>query len=64
VPFCCVRARFSIFHKVQRRLFMNKNGSSKVATAKPKKLSKAGEWLRTHPKGLGVTINDMRAVMR
>ncbi len=26
--------------------------------------SKAGEWLRKHPKGLGVTINDMRAVMR
>ncbi len=34
------------------------------AVNKPKRLSKAGEWLRKHPKGLGVTINDMRAVMR
>ncbi|MDR2555552.1 MAG: hypothetical protein LBC64_09020 [Fibromonadaceae bacterium] len=34
------------------------------AKIEPKKLSKAGEWLRTHPKGLGVTIHDMRAVMR
>jgi hypothetical protein len=44
---------------------MIKNVSRKaVPVAKPKKLSKAGEWLRTHPKGLGVTIHDMRAVMR
>jgi hypothetical protein len=44
---------------------MAKNTSSKIApAAKPKKLSKAGEWLKTHPKGLGVTIHDMRAVMR
>ena len=33
-------------------------------TTQPKRLSKAGEWLRANPKGLGVTINDMRAVMR
>ena len=32
--------------------------------AKGKKLSKAGEWLRDNPKGLGVTIHDMRSVMR
>lgn len=31
---------------------------------KPKRLSKAGEWLRAHPKGLGVTIHDMKAVMK
>jgi hypothetical protein len=31
---------------------------------KPKRLSKAGEWLRDNPKGLGVVIHDMRAVMR
>ncbi len=44
---------------------MNKNATNKtMPTVKPKKLSKAGEWLRTHPKGLGVTIHDMRAVMR
>jgi hypothetical protein len=44
---------------------MAKNTSSKIApTAKPKKLSKAGEWRLKHPNGLGVTINDMRAVMR
>ncbi len=44
---------------------MNKNATNKtVPTVKPKKLSKAGEWLRTHPKGLGGRILDMRAVMR
>ncbi len=31
---------------------------------KPKRLSKAGEWRLKHPNGLGVTIHDMRAVMR
>jgi hypothetical protein len=31
---------------------------------KPKRLSKAGEWRLKHPNGLGVTINDWRAVMR
>jgi len=44
---------------------MNKNGANKAGVAvKPKKLSKAGEWLRTHPKGLGGRILDMKAVMR
>ena len=44
---------------------MNKTATNKTTTtAKPKKLSKAGEWLRTHPKGLGGRILDMRAVMR
>ena len=33
-------------------------------TAKPKRLSKIGEWMLKNPNGLGVTINDMRAVMR
>jgi hypothetical protein len=38
---------------------------AKTANAsKPKKLSKAGEWRLKNPNGLGVTINDMRAVMR
>jgi hypothetical protein len=52
--------------KVQQGDFMAKNTSSKAtpAIAQPKRLSKAGEWLKKHPKGLGVTINDMRAVMR
>ncbi len=35
-----------------------------VSASKPKKLSKAGEWRLRNPNGLGVTINDMRAVMR
>jgi hypothetical protein len=44
---------------------MAKNTSSKIApAAKPKKLSKAGEWLKAHPKGLGGRILDMKAVMR
>jgi hypothetical protein len=29
----------------------------------PKKLSKAGEWMRAHPNGIGVIL-DMRAVMK
>ncbi|MDR2577215.1 MAG: hypothetical protein LBC70_00180 [Chitinispirillales bacterium] len=32
-------------------------------TAKPKKLSKAGEWMEKKPKGFMI-IHDMRAVMR
>jgi len=44
---------------------MNKNATNKsVPTAKPKKLSKAGEWRLKHPNGLGGRILDMRAVMR
>jgi len=35
-----------------------------ASASKPKKLSKAGEWRLRNPNGLGVTINDMRAVMR
>jgi len=27
---------------------------------KPKKLSKAGQWFRAHPHGLGAIINDRR----
>jgi hypothetical protein len=42
-----------------------KNPKAKQAAkqAKPKKLSKAGEWLEAHPNGLGGTY-DMRAVMK
>jgi len=44
---------------------MSKKTSRKVEPARePKRLSKAGEWLRKNPNGLGVTINDWRAVMR
>ena len=45
---------------------MAKNTSCKAtpAIAQPKRLSKAGEWLKKHPKGLGGRILDMRAVMR
>ena len=38
--------------------------TKKASTAKPQRLSKAGEWLRDNPKGLGGRILDMRAVMR
>jgi len=57
---------FSILLKVQQGDFMAKNTSCKTtpAIAQPKRLSKAGEWRLKHPKGLGVTIHDMRAVMR
>jgi len=37
--------------------------TSKAKSEKPKRLSKAGEWLRAHPNGLGGTY-DMRAVMK
>lgn len=30
---------------------------------KPKKLSKAGEWMRKHPDGV-IVIHDLRAVMK
>jgi hypothetical protein len=41
-----------------------KNGKNlKTKQAKPKELSKAGEWLETHPNGIG-KILDMRAVMK
>jgi len=44
---------------------MEKKASGKVAqVAKPKRLSKAGKWRLKNPNGLGVTIHDMRAVMR
>jgi hypothetical protein len=44
---------------------MAKKTSSKIASAaKPKKLSKAGEWRLKHPNGLGGRILDMKAVMR
>jgi hypothetical protein len=47
---------------------MRKKSVEHIAVAvnanKPKKLSKAGEWRLRNPNGLGVTINDMRAVMR
>ncbi len=33
-------------------------------TAKPKRLSKAGEWRLKNPNGLEGQILDMRAVMR
>ena len=39
---------------------------SKAATAKtkPKKLSKAGEWMRAHPNGVEVIYIDWKAVLR
>lgn len=32
--------------------------------AESKKLSKLGEWMKAHPKGIGLVIHDMRAVMK
>ena len=43
---------------------MKKTIAKKTANPKPKRLSKAGEWRLKHPNGLGVVINDWRAVMR
>jgi len=37
---------------------------STAVSAKPKKLSKMGEWMEAHPKGIGVIYCDMRAVMK
>ena len=57
---------FLSYSKFNKEIYMAKNTSCKAmpAIVQPKRLSKAGEWLKKHPKGLGVTINDMRAVMR
>jgi hypothetical protein len=30
----------------------------------PKRLSKLGEWMKAHPRGIGLVIHDMRAVMK
>ena len=40
-----------------------KNSASDKSVAQ-KRLSKIGEWMLKNPNGLGVTIHDMRAVMR
>jgi len=37
---------------------------TKAKTAKPKKLSKIGEWWLAHPNGLDVISVDMRAVLK
>jgi len=42
---------------------IGKKPASNVKSGKPKKLSKAGEWLETHQGGL-FEILDMRAVMK
>ena len=36
---------------------------SKAKSEKPKRLSKAGEWMRAHPEGI-LEIVNMRAVMK
>jgi hypothetical protein len=42
----------------------NQNAKPTAEPVKPKKLSKAGEWLKAHPEGIGLVIYDMRAVMK
>jgi hypothetical protein len=37
---------------------------AETASSKPIKLGEAAGWLRRNPNGLGVTINDWRAVMK
>jgi len=37
---------------------------TKTKTAKPKKLSKIGEWWLAHPNGYDVISVDMRAVLK
>jgi hypothetical protein len=39
-----------------------RNGS-KMLSGKPKRLSKAGEWRKAHPKGI-CEILDMKAVLK
>lgn len=39
-------------------------GADESRAAKPKRLSKAGEWLKAHPNGIGLIIHDMRAAMK
>ena len=42
----------------------SKEMKTAAKSAKPKKLSKYGEWIRANPEGIGVTYVDMRAVMK
>jgi hypothetical protein len=37
---------------------------NKTNPAKPKKLSKVGEWMRAHPKGVEVIYIDWKAVLK
>jgi len=34
------------------------------AEARPKRLSKSALWRQKHPKGIGLIIHDMKAVLR
>jgi hypothetical protein len=49
------------------RYYLGKDGTvvkEKLSVPEPKKLSKAGEWIKANPNGIGLVIHDMRAVMR
>jgi len=53
----------ALFVKEDTRQYKRQTAEA-TASDKPKKLSKAGEWLKANPNGLGVTIHDMKAVMK
>jgi len=39
------------------------NKTQSAASAKPKKLSKMGEWMKAHPDGV-IVIHDLKAVLK
>ena len=49
---------------VTRKKSVKKQASKDESPTKPKKLSKAGEWMRAHPKGIEPIYIDWKAVMR
>jgi hypothetical protein len=47
--------------KTQSKGFVKTRKTANTEYNEPKRLSKAGQWLRKHPNGLeGVVINDLR----
>jgi hypothetical protein len=52
-------------HKAQESFMPKATAKEQVKSkAKPKKLSKCGEWMLKHPNGGGLIIHDMKAVLR
>jgi hypothetical protein len=51
---------------VEKKVLSVKHINKKQITKseEPKRLSKLGEWMRANPKGIGLVIHDMKAVMK
>ena len=49
---------------VKKSQTAKKTNEQKEIFEEPKRLSKAGEWRRAHPKGIEGMIIDIRAVMK